>query len=496
MLDEDKTKEQFMIELHELRQRLAESEKEITERKDIEAGLEKTRQELAVIKIAADEVSEYAESLIDTVREPLIALDQDLRVVTASRSFYEVFKVKPEETVGQLIYDLGNKQWDIPKLRELLETILPQKATFDDYEVEHDFASIGIRIMLLNARQIQRGLGKERIILLAIEDITARKEIEAGLEKTRRELEVIKKIADEASEYAESLINTVREPLISLNQDLRVVTVSRSFYEFFKVKPEETVGQLIYDLGNKQWDIPKLRELLETILPQKTTFDNYEVEHNFATIGRRVMLLNARQIQRVWGKERIILLAIEDITERKLVEEKVQHLAMYDSLTDLPNRNLFFNRLSQALPRADRFREITAMLYLDLDGFKAINDTLGHEAGDVILTETARRLRKCIRATDTAARLGGDEFAIILQDVREKQTIEIVAQRIVQSMSKPFDYHDHPCLLKGISIGISIYPSDTEDADDLVRMADEAMYAAKKLGRGGYLFYEAITPAT
>ena len=113
----------------------------------------------------------------------------------------------------------------------------------------------------------------------------------------------------------------MREPLISLDQDLRVVTVSRSFYEFFKVKPEETVGQLIYDLGNKQWDIPKLRELLETILPQKTSFDNYEVEHDFATIGRRIMLLNARQIERAMGKERIILLAIEDITERKQLED-------------------------------------------------------------------------------------------------------------------------------------------------------------------------------
>jgi PAS domain S-box-containing protein len=293
---------------------------DITERKAVEVGLEKTRQELAVIKIAADEVSEYAESIINTVREPLISLDQDLRVVKASHSFYDVFKVNPEETIGQLIYNLGNKQWDIPKLRELLETILPQKAAFDNYEVEHDFAGVGRRIMLLNARQIQRVWGKERIILLAIEDITERKAIEAGLETTRRELAVIKVAADEVSEYAESLINTVREPLIALDQDLRVVTVSRSFYDFFKVKPEETVGQLIYDLGNKQWDIPKLRELLETILPQKAAFDNYEVEHDFTGVGRRIMLLNARQIQRVWGKERIILLAIEDITERKAIE--------------------------------------------------------------------------------------------------------------------------------------------------------------------------------
>jgi diguanylate cyclase (GGDEF)-like protein/PAS domain S-box-containing protein len=150
------------------------------------------------------------------------------------------------------------------------------------------------------------------------------REIENGLEKARKELEVIKQSADAVSEYSDSIINIVREPLIILNQDLRVVTASRSFYEVFKVKPEETVGQLIYDLGNKQWDIPRLRELLETILPEKATFDNYEVEHDFADIGRRIMLLNARQIERASGKERIILLAIEDITERKQTEDALR----------------------------------------------------------------------------------------------------------------------------------------------------------------------------
>jgi len=294
--------------------------RDVTKRNEIETGLEKTRKELELIKQTADAAHEYSDSIINTVREPLISLNQDLRVVSASRSFYEVFKVNPGETVGQLIYDLGNKQWDIPKLRELLETILPQEATFDNYEVEHDFADIGRRIMLLNARQIQRASGKERIILLAIEDITERRKIEDGLENARKELAATKISEDAAREYSDSIINTVREPLISLDQDLRVVSASRSFYEVFKVNPGETVGQLIYDLGNKQWNIPKLRELLETILPKKATFDNYEVEHDFAAIGRRIMLLNARQIQRVLGKERIILLAIEDITERRRFE--------------------------------------------------------------------------------------------------------------------------------------------------------------------------------
>ena len=174
-----------------------------------------------VTKRTVTKAQEYSESIINTVREPLIVLDQDLRVVTVSRSFYEVFKVKPEETVGQLIYDLGNKQWDIPKLRELLEDILPQKAIFDDYEVEHDFLGIGRRIMLLNARQIQRVSGKERIILLAIEDITERKEIENGLEKAHEELKVLaeelKRVARAKSEFLANMSHELRTPLNSIN---------------------------------------------------------------------------------------------------------------------------------------------------------------------------------------------------------------------------------------------------------------------------------------
>jgi PAS domain S-box-containing protein len=282
---------------------------------------------------------DYFKNIFNTVREAMLILDEDMRVLSANRSFFAIFKVDSASTIGSLLYDLGNGQWNIPHLRVLLEDILPKNDTVDDYEIEHDFESIGRKTMLLNARKIREKTNDLPIILLAIEDISERRNIEKGLENTRKELAATKIDEDEASEFAECVINAVREPLISLDQDLRVVTVSRSFYEFFKVKPEETVGQLIYDLGNKQWDIPKLRELLETILPQKTTFDNYEVEHDFAGIGRRVMLLNARQIKRMWGKERVILLAIEDITERKrledlLAESEEQYRRLFETASD------------------------------------------------------------------------------------------------------------------------------------------------------------------
>ena len=264
---------------------------------------------------------DYFKNIFNTVREGILVLDEHMRVLSANRSFFNIFKVASSDTIGSPLYELGNGQWNIPYLRVLLEELLPKNDTVDDYEIEHNFEGIGKKTMLLNACKITVKKNDPPIILLAIEDITDRREIERGLEKARKEPAVTKISEDEAREYAESIINTVREPLIALDQDLRVVTASRSFYEVFKVTPKDTVGLLIYDLGDKQWNIPKLRELLETILPENATFDNYEVEHKFSTIGRRIMLLNARQIKRVSGKEQIILLAIEDITERKRLEE-------------------------------------------------------------------------------------------------------------------------------------------------------------------------------
>ena len=125
----------------------------------------------------------------------------------------------------------------------------------------------------------------------------------------------------DALEYTKSIINTVREPLIILYEDLTVALANRSFYQGFKVKPKETEGQLIYDLGNRQWDIPKLRELLEDILPETTSFDNFEVEHDFPDIGKRIMLLNACRIYLEANRTKLIILTIEDLTERKKIEE-------------------------------------------------------------------------------------------------------------------------------------------------------------------------------
>jgi len=305
------------------------------------------------------------------------------------------------------------------------------------------------------------------------------------MSKYRNELETITISEGEAREYAESIINTVREPLIELDQELKVVRANRSFYDVFKTKPEETVGQLIYDLGNKQWNIPRLRELLETIFSQKIIFEDYEVEHDFADIGRRVMLLNARLIERVSGKEGIILLAIEDITERRQSEEKIQRMAYHDSLTGLPNRKLFSDRLSIALVNARRNQKMVGIAMLDLDNFKDVNDTLGHDAGDILLKATAERLSVALRKGDTVARFGGDEFVLILPDLKVIEDATQVIQKIVESFRKPF-FVDNNRLVVTTSIGIAVYPTDGTDEGILLKNADIAMYQAKQAGRDRY----------
>ena len=224
--------------------------------------------------------------------------------------------------------------------------------------------------------------------------------------------------SNEALEFAESIINTIREPLIVLDQDLRAIKASRSFYDFFKVTPDETIGTLIYDLGNHQYDIPKLRELLETILPEKTTFDNYEVEHIFSTIGKRIMLLNARKIQRALGKEKIILLAIEDITERKEIEErhKKEEQKLQNTLVDLERCNKDLEQfayvashdLQEPLRMVSSYTQLLARRY---------KDKLDQDANDFInfAVDGANRMQQLINDLLDYSRIAtrGKEFQLL-----------------------------------------------------------------------------------
>ena len=186
-----------------------------------------------------------------------------------------------------------------------------------------------------------------------------------------------------------------------------------------------------------------------------------------------------------------VLVAITDtlagVIQRKRSEAAITRLANFDTNTGLPNRALFGDRLTHTLAGARRYGGFFSVLFLDLDHFKLVNDTLGHDVGDLLLKEVGRRLAVCVRESDTASRLGGDEFAVILSKITQPGEAAIVARRMIEALSKPFYLAGHQCSI-GVSIGISVFPQDGVTEEDLLKAADDAMYRVKKRGRNDYEF--------
>jgi diguanylate cyclase (GGDEF)-like protein len=173
------------------------------------------------------------------------------------------------------------------------------------------------------------------------------------------------------------------------------------------------------------------------------------------------------------------------IVRRKLHQIELYHSANYDKLTNLPNRSMFMDRLNQVLKQSKRYERKFALLFIDLDGFKAVNDTLGHDAGDELLIEVAKRLQTCVRDSDTVARLGGDEFTVIFSMINSLTDAGLGAQKIIENLSAPFNIKDQDTKI-GASIGVSVYPDNGDDVELLLKKSDSAMYLAKKEGKNTY----------
>jgi two-component sensor histidine kinase len=384
-----------------------------------------------------------AQGIVDTVREPVLVLDKALRVVAASRSFYSAFKVSPEDTKGRLLYALGDGQWDIAKLRVLLEKIIPEKGVMESYEVEHEFPGLGHRTMRLNARQIFYEGGADTTILLGIEDVTARRILE-------REKDELLKQFEEARAFAQAIVDTVRDPFLVLDIDLRVLAASRSFYSAFRVSPEDTQGRLLYTLGDGQWDIPKLHLLLEKIVPEHGVMEGYEVEHEFPGLGHRTMLLNARKVFYEGGSHNTILLGIEDVTvQRTLEREKDELLRQKDTLfEELQHRvsNSLQIIASIILMKARTVQSEESRVHLQ-DAHKRVISIAAvqkqlHAAGATVSIEIAPYLTRLCESL--AASMIGDSRPISLQVIgdggcvssREAESLGLIVTELVMNALK------------------------------------------------------------
>lgn len=236
-------------------------------------------------------------------------------------------------------------------------------------------------------------------------------------------------------------------------------------------------------------DKERITQIIDAAVAARQPFS---VDHKILLANGRERFVNTEAemvLDRDGGLVRITG-TMQDITARKEAEEQINFLALYDSLTSLPNRMLFRDRLEQALGQAARHNKLLAVMFLDLDHFKDVNDSLGHKVGDDLLQKVAQRLQSRVRKTDTIARLGGDEFTLFLQDMEAMETLYNVAQKIVDSFGEPFLLEGEKVFISA-SIGIAIYPSDGETPDDLLRQADAAMYHAKEQGRNQYQIFSA-----
>jgi len=304
---------------------------------------------------------------------------------------------------------------------------------------------------------------------------------EAGV--LRRRTEALR----ESEEHLRTIIDTEPECIKLLDADGRLIEMNAAGLAMIEADSlEQVAGQSLYNLL-----LPEYREafrtLLKSVLQGNKEILAFEIQ---GLKGARRWLETHSVPMTTRAGETVLLGVTRDITERRRAEERLSYLAHHDELTGLPNRTLFTDRLEQAMIEAERHERLVAVVFLDVDRFKGINDTLGHEVGDQLLKGVAERLLGAVRRGDTVARLSGDEFTLVLADIAHVDDAARVAQKILDTFAQPLHVAGRD-LFMSVSLGLTLFPFDTHETQALLRNADVAMYRAKEAGRNCYQFYTA-----
>ena len=431
-------------------------------------------QDITERKRAAEEL-EASEAryrrLFETAKDGILILDAATGEIDDVNPFLkDMLGYSHEDFIGKKLWQIGPMKNIKESKNAFLELQRKEYVRYENLPLETKDGRLVEVEFVSNVYQINH----TKVIQCNIRDITERRRAERAVK--------------EAREYAESIVSTIREPLLVLGTDLRVISANRSFYKMFKVAPEQTDRQFVYELGNRQWDIPRLRELLEEILGKNTAFEDFEVENEFPAIGRRTMLLNARKILGETNRTEMILLAIEDISERRRMEkalqeskERFEYRSFHDGLTGLYNRYYFSEQMARLGKDLARSAPVSIIL-IDIDGLKIVNDTLGHKAGDDLLISAAKIIAECFRQVDIIARIGGDEFCIILPGVDRKAAL---AKKNKISKSVGEYNRNNPSIPLNMSVGVATFRDLQEETIyDIYQRADENMYEYKLIQVG------------
>lgn len=325
-------------------------------------------------------------------------------------------------------------------------------------------------------------------------------------EPSGRLLQVIRMLGIEIGHYYQRALTMeqLRESearfrsLTELSSDWYWETDSEFRFIRFEGRNKEVVGTLRKTyLGKRSWDIGLSNKEDPESNPYKALMENREDFHDvviyrqYLNGSERYVSISGEPVYNSEGSFTGYRGLGRDVTDMKKSEEKIQYLATHDTLTGLSNRDMFSQFLNHSIETGRRYGRRFAVLFLDLDGFKAINDTLGHHAGDKLLIEVATRLENCLRESDVVARMGGDEFVILAQEVNERAQIDKIAGNILSVASKPFMIQEQECRVTA-SVGICRYPEDAQDEDAILKNADTAMYQAKQEGKNNYQFYDQL----
>ncbi|MBI5753227.1 MAG: EAL domain-containing protein [Hydrogenophilales bacterium] len=285
-----------------------------------------------------------------------------------------------------------------------------------------------------------------------------------------------------------AVLDRVDEAIISMTSEGVIRTINPAAERMFDYSSEELVGNNISMLMPEPYRSQHDQHLKIYLETGQTTVIGKRRE----IVGRRrdgitfPLELSVGEVK--FAGEHLFIGVMRDIAERKATEARVSHLANHDSLTNLPNRNLLQDRARQSLMQASRHQQRVGIVFIDLDHFKTINDSLGHHVGDRLLQTVAPRIRSCLRDEDTVARQGGDEFIVVLPNIKRFEDIGIVAQKLIVSLSAPYSI-DGAELHTSASVGVAVYPDDGPDVETLMRNADTAMYYAKATGRNNFQFF-------